>query len=100
MSKGPGRCQRGILAALEAAPAVELRGLLGEEATRSQRVALHRAANVLQAKGVIGMFSFWDVGPQQTVYVLHRMGYDVGAHARTHGLTPSPHGYWIREQRP
>jgi len=50
---------------------------------------------VLQGKGVIDMFHYWDVGLHQRVYVVHRPGCEVEAHA---GLELHEHGHWIRER--
>ena len=47
MSRGAGRWQRGILSALEKHPAVYLMDLLPQPRTRSQVVALNRAARQL-----------------------------------------------------
>jgi hypothetical protein len=94
MSRGPGRCQRSIIAALDGTAAVQLHELLPEDATRSQRIALYRAARVLEDKGVIGVLPVWDVVRQQQVYVLHRPGYPITA--LTAGLEWMAYGYWIR----
>jgi hypothetical protein len=64
VSRGPGMWQRGILAALEKHPAVYLMDLLPKPRTRSQVVALHRAAHQLAQAGKI-----------QTVRWLGRVGY-------------------------
>jgi hypothetical protein len=96
MSRGLGRCQRGIIAALDAMPAVHLHELLGEQYTRAQYVALYRAAVTLEAKGVIGILPFWDAGPQRHVYVLHRPGCATEASV---GLTwHDGNNGWIRER--
>jgi arginine/lysine/ornithine decarboxylase len=94
MSRGNGSRQRGIIAALEAAPAIHLHEL-GERHTHSERVALQRAANMLQAKAVIGIFRYWDVETQKTRYLLHRPRYDIEAHARAHGFTWM-YGEWLK----
>jgi hypothetical protein len=97
MSRGPGLRQRAILAALERTPAVTLGDLLGDGCTRSESVAMYRAAIVLQAKGRIGMFYFWDAAAGKRGYVLHRPGTDVKAHARALGLVLY-YDYWLRER--
>jgi hypothetical protein len=56
-----------LLAALEQQPAVYLDEILGVDATRSQRIALQRAAKVLEGKGVIGILPFWDAVRKKTV---------------------------------
>jgi hypothetical protein len=94
MSKGPGRCQRNIITALKRKPAVELRTLLGKGATRSQVVALKRAAKVLEAKGVIGVLYFSDWPWQLSCYLLHRPSYNVEANAKVHGLKKVTHPTW------
>jgi hypothetical protein len=97
MSRGPGRQQRGIIAALDVAPAVHLHDLLGDRYTRSQYVALYRAARTLEGKGLIGMFEFWDVGPQRRTYVLHRPNHPI--EVMTVGLTcTGDNNGWIRER--
>ena len=53
MSRGPGRWQRKILNALEGESAVFLHDLLPKEYTRAQRVAVHRAARVLDKAGKV-----------------------------------------------
>jgi hypothetical protein len=55
MSRGPGLWQRQILSALERYPAFYLMDLLPEEHTRSQVVALNRAARQLASAYKIGM---------------------------------------------
>jgi len=96
MSRGLGLRQRSIVAALDAAPAAHLNALVGESCTRSERVAFQRAARMLQAKGAISIFDYWDVATQKHLYVLHRPRYDIEAYARTDGLTESVLG-WPRE---
>jgi len=100
MSKGPGISQRRIIAALEQWPAVDLHELSSEDATRSERNSLWRAATVLAEKGRIGMFDVWDAGKGKRIYVLHRPGYDQHEHARKYGLERQSgggdHGHWLR----
>jgi hypothetical protein len=95
MSKGPGNRQRSIVAALKAAPTIVLLDLLGPHHTRSERVALLRAANTLRDKGVVGMLTYWDVATQTHVYVLHRPGFE--AEAQT-GLEWMYGLYWLRDK--
>jgi hypothetical protein len=53
MSKGPGKWERAILLALEQCPAFYLMALLPLDATRTEVVALNRAARNLADKGLI-----------------------------------------------
>jgi hypothetical protein len=74
VSKGLGKLQRGILAALEAHPAVWLRDLLPKDCARSQYQALYRAAHSLSDTGKIGI---WHGGFSHSPLVLARIGYAV-----------------------
>jgi hypothetical protein len=79
MSRGPGTWQRGILAALEQHPAVYLMDLLPRPRTRSQVVALNRAARLLQQAGKIRMVR-WSVtvpGDGRCFVAVARPGYEV-----------------------
>ena len=55
MSRGPGKWQRRILAALEKRPAVHMRDLLPPTSSRSHHQALNRAALRLSANGKISI---------------------------------------------
>jgi hypothetical protein len=95
MSRGAGRCQRGILAALEAAPAVTLRGLLGNAFTKAQYIAAYRAMRTLESKGTINVGEYWDVPAQTHEYVLLRPPYSMSDPVAHAGLEWYG-SYWIK----
>jgi hypothetical protein len=77
MSRGPGRCQRAILAALEVLPAVTLRSVLGAGFTKPQYIAAWRAMWVLEAKGKISVGMYYDILAHLWHYVLLRPPYTI-----------------------
>jgi len=80
MSKGPGKWERAILQALEEVPAFYLTDLLPDPHTRSQTVALNRAARNLCDAGEIELLRWLtrlhcgDELPHGHLTV-HRVGY-------------------------
>src|SRR6267143_4318617 len=74
MSRGLGRWQIGLLAALEEHPAVFLADLLPRDYPRSQYVALHRAAQTLWHKGMVDIWHTGLAGGTNSMWVT-RPGY-------------------------
>jgi hypothetical protein len=74
MSRGPGRLQREILAALEKHPAFFARDLLGIAPTRAQQAALHRAIITLHDNGKIAIARWWGRNPAGGRIVIFRQG--------------------------
>ena len=74
MSRGLGRWQLGLLAALEKHPAVYLVDLLPRNYPRSQYVALHRAAQTLEAMGRVDIWHNGMAGGTNSMWVA-RPGY-------------------------
>jgi hypothetical protein len=79
MSRGPGMWQRGILAALEKYPAVYLMDLLPQPRTRSQVVALNRAARQLANSHRIEIHRWMCRAAESGFIVVARPGYRVRA---------------------
>jgi hypothetical protein len=74
MSRGLGRWQIGLLAALEEHPAVYLADLLPPNYPRAQYVALHRAAQTLADKGMVDIWHYGLAGGTNSMWVT-RPGY-------------------------
>ena len=75
MSRGPGKWQREILSAVTKHGAVWLKSLLPVTVTRSDHVALLRAANRLNEAGQISLHH-WQCGAGTRCFVsAHRSGY-------------------------
>jgi hypothetical protein len=74
MSRGLGRWQLGLLAALEKHPAVFLAALLPRNYPRAQYVALHRAAHTLASKGKVDIWHTGMAGGTNSMWVT-RPGY-------------------------
>jgi hypothetical protein len=72
MSRGLGRWQRGLLAALEKQPAVFLADLLPRPYRRAQYVALHRAAYTLYDKGKVTILHSGLAGGVNSIWVVAR----------------------------
>ena|SRR5215471_5709559 len=79
MSRGPGMWQRGILAALEKHPAVYLMDLLPQPRTRSQVLALNRAARQLASSHKIEIHRWVCRAGQSGFVVVARPGYRICA---------------------
>jgi hypothetical protein len=90
MSRGLGVWQRGILAALEKHPAVYLMDLLPQPRTRSQVVALNRAARQLANAHKIGIHRWAYRVTQSGFVVVTRPGYRVHARKDVARVNVSP----------
>jgi hypothetical protein len=80
MSRGPGRWQREILAALDQHQAFYPRDLLGITSTRAEQAALQRAVCSLHDAGRIAIARWWGRSPAGGRIVVFRYG----------GLAPPP----------
>jgi len=74
MSRGPGKWQRVVLSAIEAAPAVYLRHLLPDAAPRSAYVALQRGVATLRESGHVGTTLLDNWRRADGRLVVHRVG--------------------------
>ena len=77
MSRGPGKWQRGILAALRHHPAVYVSDLLPSDRTKAEYSAVHRAAYTLAANGKVQLWRPGCYAGAEPKIIVARLGMNV-----------------------